>query len=795
MAGERILVVDDAAEAREFLVEYVLKPNGYIPLVAADGEAGLRCALEEQPDLIILDMQMPRMTGLEVLEALHARGVEVPVILTTFHGSEELAIRALRLGVRDYVAKPYEAKEMLAAIERALREHRLRVERDRLVASLRQRVHEQRTLSTVGRAISSSLDLDQVLVRLTEAAVFLTLADEGWLSLVEEEELRVRAVRPIGTRHAHLVDELERDAVAIRVVERGEAVRVGGKRGIAVLGVPMFSGERIIGVLGVRRKGGGFSEEALYNLSALAGYATIAVENARLYRQLQQELEMRTIVERLNGLLTSTLNLQAILDALLDEVVRVTGAERGCVLLRREDAELELRASYQPDGEKGEFSYSRTVVNRVLVQGEAVLTDNAREDPRFSGADSVVGYQLRSILCVPIPGMRGPIGVIYLDHRRREGLFPKQHVDLLRTLAHQAAAAIQNARLFGQVEAERRTLEAVIRGIPQPVIVTSGEGMVLLMNEAARRALRVQSRGATGFLLPQVVEHEPLRALFEEARRVNCERRAEITLPNGRIYHAEVIPIAGVGCVAVLQDITELKELDQMKSEFVATVSHDIRSPLNTVLNAVTLLPQAGPLNEQQEEFVHIAQHGIRRLMHLTSRLLDLGRLEAGAPLEMTRCDWGEIVDRVVQILRPRASEQGLTLHWERPAGEVPVLGDPVLLEQVVDNLVSNAIKYTPTGGEMWVLLSILQDEARLCVRDTGVGIPEADQPFIFDRFYRVRDGRAKEVEGSGLGLAIVKSAVERHGGRVWLESELQVGSSFWVSLPLFRGSGERERT
>ena len=175
MAGERVLVVDDSPENIEFIVDYVLKPNGYIPSTAHDGVEGLRKAHREHPDLILLDLNMPRLTGIEVLETLQNEGLQIPVILMTFHGSETLVVTGFRLGIKDYLLKPFQVEEMLDAIERALTEGRLRRERDVLMArlvnanrNLEQRVRELNALFQIGKSVTALLDLDRLLARLVE---------------------------------------------------------------------------------------------------------------------------------------------------------------------------------------------------------------------------------------------------------------------------------------------------------------------------------------------------------------------------------------------------------------------------------------------------------------------------------------------------------------------------------------------------------------------------------------------------------------------------------------------------
>jgi signal transduction histidine kinase len=338
--------------------------------------------------------------------------------------------------------------------------------------------------------------------------------------------------------------------------------------------------------------------------------------------------------------------------------------------------------------------------------------------------------------------------------------------------------------MFNQAEAERRKLEAVIRGTDQPVIITNAEGVILLMNQAARQAFSMRQPG-TGMLLPHVVQDPILRTLFHQARISGRVQRSEIDLKDDRTLSATVTPIPDVGFVAMMQDITQFKQLSKLKSEFVSTVSHDLRSPLSTVLSLLDVLDQVGSLNEQQQDFVTGAKQEVIRLIDLTAELLDLGHLEAGMDMEMEPCDMRDIVTESMENWHLQIADQRHALEIDLPPEPLFVRGNTKRLRQVVDNLISNAVKYTPAGGRIAVHMTREGKEIILRVQDSGIGIALQDQPYVFDHFFRVRNEQTRGIAGTGLGLAIVKSIVERHGGRVWVESEIGKGSTFGVALPM----------
>lgn len=313
MAGETVLAIDDRQDSLKFLREYVLEPNGYEMIEARNGVEALQIIHSQPIDLIISDLVMPGMGGLELLESLREKGLDIPAILMTFHGSEGTAVRAFRLGARDYIIKPFAIDEMLSAIDRALTESRLRQERDQLTQTvlkvnqqLESRVQELRFLYGIGRSVTSLKDLQQILNRIVEAAVYLTGAEEGSLMLVDSSsgELYLRAARGMGETTAKSFRLKISDSIVGQVVRTGRPVMVGGLNQDdaykvktdyfvkALLNVPLKTTDRVIGVLTVnnRTKVEPFTDRHLNLLTALADYASIAIQNVQLYTRLTSDV-------------------------------------------------------------------------------------------------------------------------------------------------------------------------------------------------------------------------------------------------------------------------------------------------------------------------------------------------------------------------------------------------------------------------------------------------------------------------------------------------------------------------
>jgi signal transduction histidine kinase len=226
-------------------------------------------------------------------------------------------------------------------------------------------------------------------------------------------------------------------------------------------------------------------------------------------------------------------------------------------------------------------------------------------------------------------------------------------------------------------------------------------------------------------------------------------------------------------------------EFRDPNTEWLHTVAHDLKTPINSVRGCIDLAQNSGPLNERQEHYLNRAMAGLQRMEHLVSRLLDISWVDGDSELELVEVNIRSIVDDAIDLLRDAAEQREITLKVEGDDRISTILVDSRRLIQVMDNLLSNAIKYNQDGGEVTIAISHETDFVKVSVRDTGMGISEADQEHVFDRFFRARDGVKKKIEGSGLGLAIVQGIIAKHRGRIWVESELDKGTTFSFMLPL----------
>jgi signal transduction histidine kinase len=241
-----------------------------------------------------------------------------------------------------------------------------------------------------------------------------------------------------------------------------------------------------------------------------------------------------------------------------------------------------------------------------------------------------------------------------------------------------------------------------------------------------------------------------------------------------------------IGRVCIMRDVTHFKELDSMKSDFVATVSHDLRSPLTLMRGYATMLDSAGELNEQQQGYIKKIITGVENMSRLVNNLLDLGRIEIGVGLQVEQVTVLDVIERVTSALQLQAMQKNIRLDIEF-AKDMPnvVEADQALLHQAVYNLVENGIKYTPENGSVLIRTISEPNHLIFAIKDSGIGIPPEDLPHLFEKFYRGKQREARLQPGSGLGLAIVHSIAENHRGRVWVDSEVGKGSTFYLQIPL----------
>jgi PAS domain S-box-containing protein len=507
----------------------------------------------------------------------------------------------------------------------------------------------------------------------------------------------------------------------------------------------------------------------------------------RSFEQMRERLRERmaelSLLLRISRQVSASMELAPSLMPILEGATEATGGMAARIVLINERGKPQKAIGNNTPEVQGAMKRLDQAVEVVVKRNRELLI----EDLTHSGTASpmeLLQAGIRAVIGLPLRLQERVTGVLWVGYRQVRH-FRQADLRFLYTLAGQAAVVAANAQLFEDVEEERGRLKAILSSTNDIVIVVDALGYVLLSNPAAMRTYGILPDEVVGLRLEEAISDPSLRDLLTRPMTVGSALSDEVQAPDGRTFSASVSLLAGGGRVVTLRDITYLKELDQMKSDFVNTVSHDLRSPLTYMRGYTTMISMAGELNEKQQGFVGRIINGIEQMTELIDDLLDIGKIEAGVGVEIERCWLPGIVQAVVDDLGVRAEAQDIELTASLSADIPPTKADKTLIRQAIRNLVDNAIKYTPGPGRVDVSLHAYEDSLVVCVRDTGIGIAPEHQHRLFEKFYRIKRRDTVHIRGTGLGLTIVKSIADRHNGRVWVESKLDKGSSFYFAIPL----------
>lgn len=722
---------------------------------SSDQEAGTRI-----DDRLFL---YPLLAGPYLAGALVARSPEQidPLRLRSGQARWEHAVRCLHRSLATLVAQSMEKR----AIARETLE----------------RYRELNLLYNTSETIISCLDA-QILPELVMQEGSRTIrSDAGALFLVNPEsgELELRASHNLAldSTPARLAREGAHRAIVVgqACIENDLPATAETAWVRALLSVPLKTRDQVLGTIVLLRGGrqGIFTAGEKKLLNALATQTAIALENARLYALIDQALERRedqlSTVEEIARELNATLNLERVLDLVVRRSLEATGAERGVIALIEDDSTLQIVSQH---GFEGGLP-PQLQASVFQLAGRAIETGQAAVAPDVP-------------LVVPILLEERPLGAILLANSPR-GFGPENEAFISHLAAH-AATAIHNARLYEKADQERSKLATILTGTSEAIVVTDEQQRVLLLNPAAQVFFSVPPSQVVGQALEEAVAGSGLVALLRKAIAQGHALTGEVVSPVDTTFYAGVSPVPGVGWVIVMQNISYLKELDELRSEFLATASHDLKSPIGLIMGYAGMVAEFGELNETQRDCLDEIVKASQSMTRLINDLLDVVRIEAGFVGEMERCDLGMIVREGVSQLRHQARAKLITMRERIPRSLPSVQGNPHRLAQVVANLLSNAIKYTPTGGRINVTARAQRGEVTVTVEDNGIGIAPEHMVHVFERFYRVPGASQVGAEGTGLGLSICKSIVEKHGGRIWGESEEGRGSAFRFALPAVGG-------
>jgi signal transduction histidine kinase len=792
-----------------------------------------------------------------------------------------------------------ELEALLSGRERELAHLRGELaERDRALSeALEQRTATGEILRVVSR---SPTDLQRVLDTIVQSAARLTDAERAIIQQVDGGLLRNAAIHApaMADRIAEglgLAFPVERTAISGRAVLERRTVRIEdaaraveeeypGSRAAqqrfgyrSAVTVPLLREGEALGTLAVHRgEVRPFTDQEVTLLETFADQAVIAIENARLFAELQERLEEQTVTaEVLRVIGRSPTDLQAVLDTIVQSAARLCASD-GAVVFRVDGDTYRAvarttgeRLTLEAPGRVTPLSREEGIAGRAMIDGEIVhihdlaavpVDELASPYPRSRG--------VRTLLSVPLlrqgleVGAIGAINVTRLEVRP----FTEREIALLETFADQAVIAIENARLFAELQDRTAELSRSVERLTALFEVGQAVGGTLDLDRvlAIVVARAAELAGADG---GAVYEYDPDAGVFElrATHRMSAEfvaaiRQTRIRLGETVIGHAAAerapvqladilaedadartraaleragyravlsVPLLREGAVvgalvvrrttpgafdaetvALVQTFAtqsalaiqnarlfaeieeksrQLEEASRHKSEFLANMSHELRTPLNAVIGFTEVLLERyfGDLNEKQEDYLKDVLSSGQHLLSLINDILDLSKVEAGRmDLELSTFDLGSVLEAGLVMVKERASRKGVELTLQVATDTGRIEADERKVKQVLFNLLTNAVKFTPEGGEITASAQRKDGGVEVAVADTGVGIAPEEQARVFEEFGQARSATGQS-EGTGLGLALCKRFVELHGGTISVASEVGRGSTFTVSLPV----------
>ena len=497
--------------------------------------------------------------------------------------------------------------------------------------------------------------------------------------------------------------------------------------------------------------------------------------------------------------MTSRLRLEEVLSTIAGQAAEILKAS-GAGIYMKQDNRLELAAVHNmPVAFNGhQLALGEGLAGQVAVTGQSTRIEDYRRDwagqPDMPYAKEVFG----AVVAAPLVFADEVMGVLMVIEGPQGKRFDREDVRLLELLGPQAAVAITNSRLFerqhaltGELEAANDKLENVLTSTENPVLALNSHFEIIFANPAATRLLNygtVTNRSIRDIAPLNTLPPKPLQALHELRHKRALSYEVSIL---GHIYQCQV-GLLGFpkpqGYVVVLNDVSQLKEIDRMKNQMIHMTSHDLKNPLAAAMFHVEILQEEGEgiLTEEMSRDINTIWTQLQRMNRIISGILDLERIHSGEMM-IEDCAIEHLIRTAAQEFESQAARNGITLQVELADNLPTILGNQHHLMQAFNNVIENAVKFSPHGGRVTIRAACHDEQIAIDVIDTGIGIAYDDQPRIFEQFFRGTHPGIEPISGSGLGLSLVKAVIDAHEGRVWLESEVNKGTVVHMILPTRR--------
>jgi len=779
-----VLLVDDRPE-NLLALEAILEPLGQTLLYASSGEDALKQLLRRDVAVILLDVQMPGLDGFDTAHLIkqRERTRHVPIIfVTAISKDEEQVFRGYSAGAVDYVFKPFNPDVLRSKVGVFIELHEKNEQLRRQAEQLKQQ------------------ELTELRRESEERYRFLAEAqpDQIWTALPngELDYVNQRALDYFATRFSELVEtgwtKVAHPEDLGRMLDRWQTA--------------LATGQPYENELRLRRASDGAYRWHLTRAVPMTDRGGAVVKwfgsNIDIHDQKRAEEAQRFLVDA-GAALAASLDYRSTLaavaklavpriadwarvDVIEDDRLRTLAVEHVDPAKVELAFELAHRYPESPGAEQGPPLVFRTGASELVTEiSEQRIAELAQDDFHL-GLVRELGVQ--SYMCVPLVAHGEMLGVISLVAAESGRRYGPDDLALAEELARRAGVAVENAQLYREVE-ERAQSARVLETVADGVFVVDSDGLVRLWNRAAETISGIRREEIVGRRLDDL-----LPAWKRASTRVE-------TLPFEREGHDRWVSISGVafddGVVYAFQDITDERVLEQMRQDIVATVSHELRTPLAAIYgSALTLNREDIELQDDlRTRLLNVIVEESTRLATIVNDLLLASQLDAGRlDVHIESCDPHALSESVVAAARTHLPD-GVRLLLDEPAdGVPPVAADEAQLRQVLDNLLDNAIKYSPAGGDVRLAVGAANGAVRFSVADSGLGIPPTEQDRIFDKFYRLDPDMTGGVGGTGLGLYIARELVRRVGGRIWVEPNHGEGSIFTVEIPAAASPSQKRR-
>ena len=675
-------------------------------------------------------------------------------------------------------------------------------------------------LYSISRELTSALDLGKVLQRVLTLSMSNVGAVNGSIIVMDESGNPIEGIICVGDKMIEnateqLTETLKGGLAGWVVRNQQEALisdtssderwlrrpddeegRTGAKSAVSV---PLVVRDQIVGVLTLVHPSPNFFTLAHLDLiQTIADQAGIAVLNARLYEESIRRARVMTALAESASVITASLDLDEVLqrilaqisDALLVEVVSLA-------LIDPQGENLTFQAS-SAGTTKGLIGYrvklGEGLAGRVAKEGKGEVIPDASDHERFSQEyERNPKLDIHAIACAPLKSRGVVIGILEAINPI-EGRFDPDALEVLTGIGSLAGTAIDHARLFEQLQATHQRYLELFQDSIESFLISDWQGNILEVNRQAELISGYEKADLLTKSIDQLFSIDQEKIGSEFSNLIPGETlttESELSTKYGEeipvhIYTRAVAVDDGTHLQWLIQDIRERKNLNRLREDLISMVYHDLRSPLSNVVSSLdvfnAMLPQDG--DPAFRSLLNIALRSTERIQRLTNSLLDMSRLESGQPVvNLFSTSPLLLAVDAVEAVSPVAETKNQIIKLTMPTDTPSVLVDGDMIRRVLINLLENAVKYSPAGGEITLGADTEADLAKIWVQDTGPGIPPLEQDHIFDKFTRLNPEGSQK--GFGLGLAYCRLAIEGHGGQIWIESDPAQGSRFCFTLPL----------